>query len=186
MSSISVRAITSPLLTAALVLGAAACASPDTDAADPSASAEPATETTLGQQAMLTPHAARSPEARLAAASITGTLSCNLEYERFTPTFSTLPQVSFSQPLSVVSTQGFSASNATFQLYATVNPTPPFNLSFEVGVNRISTGKTLLYLVIPPPTAGGAFLFENGAQITTVTIGGIAYDHIRSYCSLTP
>lgn len=186
MSSVFVRAITSPLLTASLVLGAAACASPD--AADPGASAEPATEAAQapGPQATLSPHAAMSPEARLAAASLTGTLSCNLEYERFSPVFSTLPQVSFSQPMSVVASQGFSTSNATFQLYAVVNPTPPFNLSFEVGTIRVSTGKTLSYLVIPPPSAGGAFLFENGAQITTVTIGGIAYDHIRTYCSLTP
>lgn len=171
-----------------LVLGAAACAAPDADSADPGASTEPPTEAAqaLGQQATLSPHAVRSPEARLAAASLTGTLSCNLEYERFTPTFLTLPQVSFSQPMSVVAAQGFSTSNATLQLYAVVNPTPPFNLSFEVGTIRVSTGKTLSYLVIPPPSAGGAFLFENGAQITTVTIGGIAYDHIRTYCSLTP
>jgi hypothetical protein len=188
MSSISVRSITSPLLTAALVLGAAACASPDADAADPGASAEPTTEAAqaVGPQATLTPHAVQSPAARLAAASLTGTLNCNVEYERFTPTFLTLPQVSFSQPLSVVASQGVSTSNPTLQLYAVVNPTPPFNLSFEVGVIRVSTGKTLSYLVLPPPSVGGAFLFENGAQITTVTIGGIAYDHLRTYCSLTP
>ena len=132
------------------------------------------------------PRAALSPEALQAAATLTGTLSCNLEYERFTPTFSTLPQVSFSQPMSVVGTTGVVASNATFELYAQVNPSPPTNLSFEVGTIRISTGKTLSYLVLPPQSAGGPYLFENGAQITTVTIGGIAYDHIRTYCSLTP
>jgi hypothetical protein len=192
MSYRSVRVLTSSLWTAALVLGAAACAAPDaTDPGAPGApgaSDEPATEAAqgFGRQAALVPHAVLSPEARLAAASLTGTLSCNLEYERFTPTFLTLPQGSFSQPMSVVASTGVSTSNGTLLLYAGVNPTPPFNLSFEVGVIRVSTGKTLSYVVLPPPTAGGAFLFENGAQITTVTIGGILYDHIRTYCSLTP
>jgi len=187
MSSISVRALPSSLLTAALVLGAAACAGADADVADPGATEAPAqTAQALGPPAERPPHAARSPEALKAAASLTGTLNCNLEYERFSPTFSTLPQVSFSQPMSTVGTTGVSASNATFQLYAAVNPTPPYNLSFEVGVIRISTGKSLSYVVLPPPSTGGAFLFETGAQITTVTIGGIAYDHIRTYCSLTP
>jgi hypothetical protein len=186
MFSISRCAITSPLVTAALVLGTVACTG--AEAADPGApgasdEASPEAAQAPGLQAVLARKATLSPEA---AASVTGTLSCNLEYERFTPTFSTLPQVSFTQPMSVIASNGFSTSNATFQLYATVNPTPPYNLSFEVGTIRVSTGKSLSYLVIPPPTAGGAFLFENGAQITTVTINGIAYDHIRTYCSLTP
>lgn len=180
----SARVITASLLTAAVALGAAACAAPD-DAADPGATTAPDPEA-LAPQVARNIHPTLSPEALQAAAALTGTLNCNLEYERFTPTFMVLPQVSFSQPMSTVGTTGVTASNATFQLYGTVNPTPPVNLSFEVGVNRVSTGKTLSYVVLPPPSIGGAFLFEVGAQITTVTIGGIAYDHIRTYCSLTP
>ena len=88
--------------------------------------------------------------------------------------------------MSVVGTTGVATSNPTLELYAQVNPSPPNNLSFEVGVIRVSTGKTLSYVVLPPPSTGGAFLFEIGAQITTVTIDSIAYDHIRTYCSLTP
>jgi hypothetical protein len=39
---------------------------------------------------------------------------------------------------------------------------------------------------MPPPRDGGAYLFESGTQIPTVTIAGVDYDRIRMYCSLTP
>lgn len=182
MISSSLRTLTAPFLTTALVF-AAACTGVDADTStgDPVAS----TESPMQAPQAIGPLAEAAPRT-VQPAALTGTLNCNLEYERFSPTFLTLPQVSFSQPMSVVATSGVSASNATFLLYAQINPSPPTNLSFEVGTIRNSTGKSLSYLVLPPPSAGGAFLFENGAQITTVTINGIAYDHIRTYCSLTP
>lgn len=126
------------------------------------------------------------PAAAVGATAVTGTLNCNLEYEAFSPAFVTRPLVSFSQPMSVVATQGVAVSNGTYQLYAQVNPTPATNLSFNIGVYRMSTGKDIGYLVLPPQAPIAGYLFEQGIRITTVTVGGVAYDHLRVYCSMTP
>ena len=117
--------------------------------------------------------------------AVTGTLHCNLEYERFSP-FATSPIVSFSQPMSVVASTGVFVNGGGYQLYAVTNPTPPTNLSFQVGATSLTTGADLDYLVLPAPALGGAYLFEQGTRITPVTVGGTSFDHLRKYCSLTP
>jgi hypothetical protein len=184
MSLIVTRVMCSAV-TGVFVLSATACAG----ASDPAVGEDSAMESaesdgpSTAPQAAHLPHATVSPEV---AASLEGTLSCNLEYARFSPTFLTLPQTSFSLPLSVVASQGAQSNTKTLLLYAQINPSPPANLAFEVGTIRISTGKSLSYVVLPTPTLGGQYVFESGAQITTVTIGGIAYDHIRTFCTLTP
>lgn len=114
-----------------------------------------------------------------------GTLSCHLEYLRATP-YAALPITSFQQPMAAVSTQGASASDGTYQLFAWVNPAPSTNLAFELGVNRVSTGNTVMYTVSPMPAITDGFLFETGARIAPIAIGGTTYDHLRAYCSLTP
>jgi hypothetical protein len=190
MSLIRTRAFTCPALTCLLALGACVGADPElaaSPATDPELAASPATDPPAG--ASTASHAARlprapvSPAAARAAAALTGTLQCNLEYVRFEP-FAWAAIASFSQPMSVVATQEVSATSGGLGIYAVVNPTPSTNLSFEVGA--FSATETLLYNVMPPPSIGGAWLFETGRPVATVTIGGVAYDHIRTYCSLRP
>lgn len=160
-----VRASLCSMVLSALALGA--CADAEADGAE-----------------FLDPNGPADETAKLAAAAVTGTLACNLEYMAFSPSFVTRPVTSFSQPMSVVASSGVAASNGTYTLSAGINPST--SLSFQVGVYRVSTGRDVGYLVLPPQSPGPGFLFENAVRITTVTVGGVAYDHLRTYCQLIP
>lgn len=180
MSPIHARVSALPVLTCLFAFGASACATESTPGADPAPTDEPAAP----QMARL-PRGPLPPDVAQAAAAVTGTLSCHLEYERFSP-FGFLSVTSFSTPMSTVGSQGVTSSDGSLLLYAVVNPNPPANLSFEVGVDQVSSGVNLSYTVLPPPALGGAWLFETGTQITPVTINGVTYNYVRAYCSLTP
>jgi len=185
MSLIRIRAFACPALTCLVALGGCIGADPElaaSPATDLEVAAVPAGAPTPSHAARL-PSAPLSPEAAREAAALTGTLQCNLEYVRSAP-FAWAAIASFSQPMSVVATREVSASSGGLGIYAVVNPTPSTNLSFEVGA--FSATETLLYNVMPPPSIGGAWLFETGRPIAAVTIGGVTYDHIRTYCSLRP
>jgi hypothetical protein len=121
----------------------------------------------------------RDPVAQ--AAGTTQMLACNLEYEVFSP-FSTFPAASFAVPYSQVVASGASASDGHYQIAVALNPTPPYNLSFNVNVTNVATGKDAAYSVLPAPVVGGAFLFETGARISSLTKNGVVYDHVRAYC----
>ncbi|HEX4416749.1 MAG TPA: hypothetical protein VH165_02570 [Kofleriaceae bacterium] len=177
--------LSSSALFTVLALGAAACTTAGA-AADPSSTDPAPSASDEAPQLATLPSAGAAPSVVATPATVTGTLNCNLEYERFSPSFATSPILSFSKLMTTVAASGASVTNATYQLYAAVNSAPATNLAFQVGVNLISTGQGIVYLVLPSPTLGGAYLFENGAHITAVTVGGVAYDYLRVYCSLTP
>jgi hypothetical protein len=70
-----------------------------------------------------------------------------------------------------------------------LNPTPPYNLSFDVSVLDADKNTDVGYVVLPSPVTGGAYLFELGGRIDSTTATGYdgqehAFDHLRAYCSL--
>jgi hypothetical protein len=180
MSPSHVRVSALPVLTCLFAFAAAACGTESAPGADPA----PTDELAAPQMARL-PRTPLPPDLAEAAAAVPGTLGCHLEYERFSP-FAALAVTSFSQPMATLGSQSVTSSDGSLLLYAAVNPNPPANLSFEVGVDRVSSGLNLSYTVLPTPALGGAWLFETGTQITPVTINGVTYNYVRAYCSLTP
>ena len=180
MSPLHARVSALSVLTCLFALGASACGTESAPTADPT----PTDELAAPQMARL-PRSPLPPDVARAAAAVTGTLNCHLEYERFSP-FAALPVTSFSTPMSTLASQAVTSSDGSLLLYAVVNPNPPANLSFEVGVDRVSSGLNLSYTVLPTPALGGAWLFETGTQITPVTINSVTYNYVRAYCSLTP
>jgi hypothetical protein len=115
-------------------------------------------------------------------------LRCHLEYARYSPDFKTVPAATFDELMSTIKEQGATASDGRFSLVAQVNPTPPYNLAFQIAIRDLSTGKTVAYGVLPPPRLGGDYLFELGARITPLALPGVVadeqFDFTRSYCSL--
>jgi hypothetical protein len=115
-------------------------------------------------------------------------LRCNLEYARYSPSFGVHQAAAFDQPMTTVTQSGATASDGRYSFVARINPTPPYNLSFQVSIREVATGKNVAYSVLPPPTLGGAYLFEMGARIAPVSIltptGYQQFDNLRSYCSL--
>ncbi len=122
-------------------------------------------------------------------------LTCNLEYARYSPDFRVVLAASFDELMSKVNTEGATASDGRFAFESRVNPTPPYNLAFQVSIRDLATGKNVSYSVLPKPRLGGDFLFELGARIEPITIptAGVTavvttteeqFDFVRSYCSL--
>jgi hypothetical protein len=121
--------------------------------------------------------AAKSTDARL--------LNCQLEYEAFAPTFAVKPATSFEATFGKVENEGISATDGAYRLIVQTNPNPPYNLSFIAQIFDEGRNASLSYIVLPRPHVGGAFLFELGANIPSVTLSdGTAYDHLRAYCSI--
>lgn len=132
------------------------------------------------------PALASEAEAPLAAAAVTGTMACHLEYLNPSP-FAVRPLVSFVRPMSEVAGLGVSVSNGTYTLFANqYTPSGGSNLGFVVSTYRVSTGRDINYLVLPPQSPLPGYLFETATRITTVTVGGVPYTHLRTYCALTP
>jgi hypothetical protein len=116
----------------------------------------------------------------------TPTLACNLEYEKFDPSFAVSPVASFQVPYSQVQTQGVAASDGHYQISVSVNPTPATNLSVNLVITNVQTAKDAAYLVLPPlQVLAGGYLFETGARISALTKNGVSFDHIRAYCTDT-
>jgi hypothetical protein len=122
--------------------------------------------------------------------TLTRRLACYLEYTRYSPDFRTVAAGSFDELMSTVNAQGATASDGKFAFVARVNPTPPYNLSFQVSLRDVATGNVLGYTVLPKPRLGGDYLFELGARIAPVTlpvpslIADETFDFLRSYCTL--
>jgi hypothetical protein len=112
-------------------------------------------------------------------------LNCQLEYEAFAPSFAAKTAASLETTFGNVENNGISASDGTYRLIVETNPNPPYNLSFIANIFDDVRNAGLSYIVLPRPHVGGAFLFELGASIPSVTLSdGTAYDHLRAYCSI--
>jgi hypothetical protein len=112
-------------------------------------------------------------------------LNCQLEYEAFDPTFAVKTATSFENTFGQVENTGVSVNDGAFGLVVSTNPNPPYNLSFIIQIFDVAKNAELSYIVLPRPHVGGAFLFELGAGIPSVTLSdGQAYDHLRAYCSI--
>ncbi|TMQ07260.1 MAG: hypothetical protein E6J90_22610 [Deltaproteobacteria bacterium] len=112
-------------------------------------------------------------------------LNCQLEYEAFSPTFAARTATSFENTFGQVENAGVSVNDGAFGLVVSTNPNPPFNLSFIIQIFDAVKNAELSYIVLPRPHVGGAFLFELGAGIPSVTLSdGKVYDHLRAYCSI--
>jgi hypothetical protein len=114
-------------------------------------------------------------------------VNCHLEYQSSAPTWATRPAGTFDVTFGKIENEGAWAGDGAFALSVTTNPTPPYNLSLQVGIWEAATSKQLSYIVLPRPHVGGAFLFELGAQIPAVTFpetGDQAFDTMRAYCSI--
>ena len=112
-------------------------------------------------------------------------LNCQLEYEAFAPKFTARTAASFETTFGAIENTGASASDGAFGVVVSTNPHPPYNLSFIIQIFDEAKNAELSYIVLPRPHVGGAFLFELGAGIPSVTLSdGQAYDHLRAYCSI--
>jgi hypothetical protein len=112
-------------------------------------------------------------------------LSCNLEYETFTPAFATAAAAQFSQPLADVRARGASASDGTLAMTVSIDASPASNLSFTVAIATVADARGLAYVVLPAPKLGGDYLFELGAALDPLLAATIGFDHARAYCTLT-
>src|SRR5262245_25141393 len=66
-------------------------------------------------------------------------LRCNLEYARYSPDFLTLPAGSFDELMTKVTAEGATTSDGKFAFEAHINPTPPYNLPFQLAIRDLST-----------------------------------------------
>jgi len=112
-------------------------------------------------------------------------VNCQLEYEAFSPAFVARTAASFETTFGAVENSGASAGDQAYGLIVSTNPNPPYNLSFTIRIIDQIKRVELSYVVLPRPHVGGAFLFELGAPIPSVTMAdGKTFDHLRAYCSI--
>jgi len=125
-------------------------------------------------------------------------LTCNLEYERYSPDYATTFAATFDELMSDVKTKGATASDGKYAFQVQVNPDPPYNLPFIVSIRDLTADKNIAYSVLPAPRLGGQFLFEMGARIPAISLPAISlpsislpsittdqqYDYARTYCAL--
>ncbi len=111
-------------------------------------------------------------------------LNCHLEYQTVSPAWAVREAGTFDSTFADVENKGAAAGDGAYTLTVNTNPTPPYNLSLQVGIWDAHTNKQLSYVVLPRPHVGGAFLFELGAQIPATTLDGQSFDTLRAYCSI--
>jgi hypothetical protein len=111
-------------------------------------------------------------------------LTCQLEYEVFTPTYQTATAASIDTTYNkIFPTGGVTATDGTYTLYIVHNNAPGVQLPFNAVVYDPS-GVQAAYVVLPDLTTTDYFNFELGAALAQPkTIDSTTYDHVRAYCA---
>src|SRR5262245_34155254 len=114
-------------------------------------------------------------------------VNCHLEYEAFMPIFASRTAGDVENTFGEVENNGIVAGDTNFMVRISTNPKPPANLSFIAQISSTTNRDfPLSYIVLPRPHVGGAFLFELGTPIPTVTFPdtGESFNFLRAYCSI--